>query len=77
MDLKNNEPELIIHENSKGGQYRWVTITTYLLTIGAILHFVSPSIGGITPNWTIAMYCIAINLTKPTIKQSFGIETYP
>ncbi|MBP2626209.1 MAG: hypothetical protein H6Q68_920 [Firmicutes bacterium] len=73
MELKKNEPELIIHEKNKGGQYRWVTITTLLLAIGAILHLVSPSIGGITPNWTIAMYCIAINLTKPTIKQSFGI----
>ena len=73
MDVKNNEPELIVHKKNKGGQYRWVTITTLLLAIGAILHLVSPSIGGITPNWTIAMYCIAINLTKPTIKQSFGI----
>ncbi len=73
MDLNKNEPELIIHENNKGGKYRWVTVTTLLLAIGAILHLISPSIGGITPNWTIAMYCIAINLTKPTIKQSFGI----
>ncbi|MDF2634912.1 MAG: hypothetical protein K0R78_1786 [Pelosinus sp.] len=73
MELQKNESELIIHNNNKGGRYRWVTITTLLLAIGAILHLVSPSIGGITPNWTIAMYCIAINLTKPTIKQSFGI----
>jgi len=72
MDFKKDEPELIIHGN-KGGKYRWVTVTTLLLAIGAILHLVSPSIGGITPNWTIAMYCIAINLTKPTVKQSFGI----
>ena len=69
MDLNKNEPELVIHENNKGGKYRWVTVTTLLLAIGAILHLVSPSIGGVTPNWTIAMYCIAINLTKPTIKQ--------
>jgi len=73
MNIEKQEPELIIHEASKGGRYRWVTITTLLLAIGAILHLVSPSIGGVTPNWTIAMYCIAINLTKPTIKQSFGI----
>jgi hypothetical protein len=44
-----------------------------LLAVGAILHLVSPNIGGVTPNWTIAMYCIAINLTRPTIGQSFGI----
>jgi len=73
MEQKKNEPELMMHDESKGGRYRWVTITTLLLAIGAILHLVSPSIGGVTPNWTIAMYCIAINLTKPTIKQSFGI----
>ncbi|GMA97411.1 tryptophan transporter [Pelosinus sp. IPA-1] len=73
MELQKNETDLIIHEKTKGGRYRWVTITTLLLAIGAILHLVSPSIGGITPNWTIAMYCIAINLTKPTVKQSFGI----
>ena len=73
MDIKKDEPELIMYGQNKGGKYRWVTITTLLLAIGAILHLVSPSIGGITPNWTIAMYCIAINLTKPTVKQSFGI----
>lgn len=73
MELEKNTTGLLIHTTKKGGQYRWVTITTLLLAIGAILHLVSPSIGGITPDWSIAMYCIAINLTKPTLKQSFGI----
>ncbi len=73
MKLDNQKSDLIVYENTKGTSYRWITITTLLLSIGAILHLVSPSIGGVTPNWTIAMYCIAINLTKPTIKQSFGI----
>lgn len=73
MKPEDQQPEMKVYEATKGGSYRWVTITTLLLAIGAILHLVSPSIGGITPNWTIAMYCIAINLTKPTIGQSFGI----
>jgi energy-coupling factor transport system ATP-binding protein len=73
MKTENQSSELKVYEKTKGGSYRWVTITTLLLAIGAILHLVSPSIGGITPNWTIAMYCIAINLTKPSIGQSFGI----
>jgi hypothetical protein len=30
-------------------------------------------VGGITPNWTIAMYSIVINLTRPTFKQALGI----
>lgn len=73
MENNKDQSELIIHEQTKGGQYRWITVTTLLLAIGAILHLVSPNIAGVTPNWTIAMYCIAINLTKPTIGQSFGI----
>lgn len=57
----------------QGGQFRWITITTLMLAIGTILHLVSPSVGGITPNWTIATYCVAICLTKPTYKQALGI----
>ena len=44
--------------------YRWVAITAMLFAIGIILHTVSPNVGGVTPNWTIAMYSIVINLTN-------------
>ena len=57
----------------QGGQFRWITITTLMLAIGTILHLVSPSVGGITPNWTIATYCVAICLTKPSYRQAVGI----
>ncbi|MEG1158836.1 MAG: ABC transporter, partial [Acidaminococcaceae bacterium] len=30
-------------------------------------------VGGITPNWTIAMYSITIGLTNPKFSQSLGI----
>ncbi len=53
--------------------YRWVAITAMLLAIGIILHTVSPNVGGVTPNWTIAMYSIVINLTNPSFPQALGI----
>ena len=53
--------------------YRWVAITAMLLAIGIILHTVSPNVGGVTPNWTIAMYSIVINLTNPSLPQALGI----
>ena len=54
-------------------ELRWITITTLLLAIGVILRMVSPNIGGISLNWNIVMYCLAILLCRPTIKQGFGI----
>ena len=71
MELK--QQEMINYTQNQGGNYRWVTVTTLLLAIGAILKIVTPSVGGITPNWMIAMFCIAINLTRPTLGQSVGI----
>lgn len=53
--------------------HRWVAITALLLAIGVILHTISPNIGGVTPNWTIAMYSITISLTNPSFYQSLGI----
>lgn len=53
--------------------YRWIAITAMLLAIGIILHTVSPNVGGVTPNWTIAMYSIVINLTNPSLAQAIGI----
>lgn len=66
------KPELI-HYQAKGGKYRWVAVTSLLLAIGAILKMVTPGIAGVTPNWTIAMYCIAINLIRPSLGQAIGI----
>lgn len=73
MDDKNKTiPQLIEVEPVQDG-YRWVAITAMLLAIGIILHTVSPNVGGITPNWTIAMYTIVINLTRPKLSQAIGI----
>ena len=46
--------------------YRWVAITAMLFAIGIILHTVSPNVGGVTPNWTIAMYSICLLYTSPS-----------
>lgn len=65
--------ELTYMPPAKESQYRWVAVTSLLLAIGVILHTISPNIGGVTPNWTIAMYTIAINLTNPSMSQCLGI----
>ena len=64
--------ELEFHHR-QGGQFRWVTVSTLLLAVGTILHLVSPSVAGVTPNWTIATYCVAICLTGPSYRQALGI----
>lgn len=60
-------------QKKQGGQFRWITISTVLLALGAILHIVAPSVGGITPNFLIATYCTAILLVKPKFTQAIGI----
>ncbi|WP_196593996.1 tryptophan transporter [Pectinatus sottacetonis] len=57
----------------KGSDLRWITITTLLLAIGVILRIISPNIGGISLNWNIVMYVMAILLCRPSPKQGFGI----
>lgn len=71
-EQKKQIPQLIEVEPMQDG-YSWVAITAMLLAIGIILHTVSPNVGGVTPNWTIAMYAIVINLTRPKLKQAIGI----
>ena len=65
-------PELIEIEPVQDG-YRWVAVTAMLFAIGIILHTVSPNVGGVTPNWTIAMYSIVISLTRPSLSRAIGI----
>ncbi|WP_298703427.1 energy-coupling factor ABC transporter ATP-binding protein [uncultured Veillonella sp.] len=63
----------LVYTHMQGGQFRWVTVSTLMLALGTILHLVSPSVAGITPNWMIATYCVAIHLTRPNYRQAVGI----
>lgn len=63
----------LIFTKARGGRFRWLTISTLMLAIGMLLHLVSPSVAGFTPNWMIATYVVAILLTKPTYKQCLSI----
>lgn len=60
-------------QKMQGGEFRWITISTMLLALGAILHLISPSFAGITPNFLIATYVTAILLVKPSFKEALGI----
>lgn len=71
-DVEKAIPQLIEVEPVQDG-YRWIAITAMLLAIGIILHTVSPNVGGVTPNWTIAMYSIVICLVNPSLGQALGI----
>ena len=75
MESAEKEKKIVTLTEVKPTQdgYRWVAITAMLLAIGIILHTVSPNVGGVTPNWTIAMYSIVINLTNPSLPQALGI----
>ncbi len=63
----------LVFVKARGGRFRWLTISTLMLAIGMLLHLVSPSVAGFTPNWMIATYVVAILLTKPTYRQCLGI----
>lgn len=63
----------LVFVKARGGRFRWLTVSTLMLAIGMLLHLVSPSMAGFTPNWMIAAYVVAILLTKPTYKQCLGI----
>lgn len=71
MEKQVQQPTIIVA--GKGGKFRWLAITALLLAIGTILRLVSPNFGAIMPNWTIAMYCLAMILVRPTLGQAAGI----
>ncbi len=50
-----------------------VAVVAILIAIGAVLRMFSPNILGITPNFVIAMYCLAISLLRPQFKGALGI----
>lgn len=73
MDKEKKSIPKLIEIEPVQDSYRWVAVTAMLFAIGIILHTVSPNVGGVTPNWTIAMYSIVISLTKPSLSRAIGI----
>ncbi|MDR3562275.1 MAG: ABC transporter [Negativicutes bacterium] len=71
--MESKQDQTMIEVAKTGGQTRWLAITALFLAIGVILRLFSPSIAGITPNWMIPMYCLAILIVKPNFKQALGI----
>lgn len=56
--------------------FRSLILTAVLLAAGAVLKFFAGSvinIGGMKPNFIIAMYCLAIILTRPKLGQALVI----
>jgi len=71
--MENKERELVTVTTGQEGRFRWAAVSAMLLAIGAILRLVSPSIAGISPNWIIAMYCLAIVLFRLPASRAMGI----
>ncbi|MDT8903095.1 tryptophan transporter [Anaeroselena agilis] len=71
--MENRNDQEMVRVEKTGGNTRGIAVTALLLAIGVILRLVSPSIAGITPNWLIAMYCLAILVVRPGFKQAAGI----
>lgn len=50
-----------------------LAVTALLISAGAVIRMVVPPLGGITPNFAIAMYSLAIILARPRYTQALGI----
>lgn len=50
-----------------------VVLVGALLAAGAVLRLICPPIFGITPNFNICMYCVAILIIRPNFRQTVGI----
>lgn len=57
----------------KGLQALDVVLVGVLLAAGAVLRLFAPPVFGITPNFVIGMYCLAILLIRPRLLEALGI----
>lgn len=67
------ETNRLISKGSKMVRSKQLAVVAVLLAIGAVLRAVTPPIAGITPNFVIAMYCLAILLIRPNLGGALGI----
>lgn len=68
--LENNDTVLM---EGKMVRSKQMAVVAVLLAIGAVLRAVTPPIAGITPNFVIAMYCLAILLIRPKMGGAIGV----
>jgi hypothetical protein len=68
--LENDDTVLIENKMVRSKQ---MAVVAVLIAIGAVLRAFTPPIAGITPNFVIAMYCLAILLVRPNLGGAIGI----
>jgi len=72
MEMKNDveaapKKRTFIQQEKKGLQIQDILLISILLASGAVLKFFVPNLGGMKPNFIIAMYCLTILLIKPRL----------
>jgi len=67
-------PALKRQVENKGLSATDVVLVGVLLAAGAVLRIFTPPFFGITPNFVIVMYCLAIYLIKPRFIEMIGIS---
>lgn len=70
------EKRVVAQSRNNGAELRGLILTAVLLAAGAVLKFFAGAvinIGGMKPNFIIAMYCLAILLIRPTVLRALVI----
>ena len=72
-NVRTAEKRVVKEESKNAAEIRSLILVAVLLAAGAVLKFFAGSIiniGGMKPNFIIAMYCLAILLVKPTLPRA-------
>lgn len=67
------ENAMLRQVEKKGLSATDVVLVAVLLAAGAVLRLITPPIFGITPNFVIVMYCMAILLIRPKLVEALFI----
>lgn len=62
-----------LEKTGKQSNLNSIVVVAVLIAIGAALRLFAPPAFGITPNFVISMYCLAILLTKPKFSGALAI----
>jgi hypothetical protein len=64
------EKRTFVQQEKKGLQIKDILLISILLASGAVLKLFVPNLGGMKPNFIIAMYCLTIMLLKPRLLEA-------